>query len=398
MYKFYILIFSLLSISLEAQTFQFQSWNNTEGIENFGSFSTSIVDSSGVLWIGSSSSKIGAYTDETWTVYNLAEIFEGSVGSSARINDIHMAKNGDLWAISDKGIFRKSGEDWTFYEDELEKSFGYTIAEKEGDLYFSTRGGVMTFIADTWGYEEISGNQPGYVAVDGQGVVWVSFSNGSGNYRKVDDTWEYASKDETGICTDYALGSGTTAEGIMWIYGASGAACSYDGTEFKDYKYTGGTVSIQNALAFSPSGSHVFIGGKDFSSDLLLKHIYNGEVVEVYSPESGLPAEEIFSIAVDSESSLYVFTQNEIYRGEPVSHTSELPSTEVTLIQNPVLDQLTFDRTVSGNAFIYSLDGSRVSSGQVVNGSLDVSSLQSGFYFLRFENNISRDIIKFVKM
>ena len=120
----------------------------------------------------------------------------------------------------------------------------------------------MTYSNEVWDYQAINGNQPGFVTVDGDGFVWVSFSNGDSNYKFVDGNWAEVSD----VCTRYAIDNSTSPNGDMWIIGASGAMCSYDGMSFTDYKLEGGVIGILNAISFSPSGDHVFVGGDDFPS------------------------------------------------------------------------------------------------------------------------------------
>jgi hypothetical protein len=133
-----------------------------------------------------------------------------------------------------------------------------------------------------------------------------------------------------------------------------------------------------NAMAFSPSGDHVLIGGDDSFSGRKIKYLYKNELVATYKSSSGLPESgEVVSLAMDSEAMTYVFFENEIYRGFLSSSTNEIAGEDVRLFSNLVDDYLAIENIDVKEGMIFSITGVYLGVFEVNQDKVDVSHLTS---------------------
>ena len=118
---------------------------------------------------------------------------------SDKVYSIFIAPDGTKWFGTDQGVASHTGnntlENWTVYttDEGLVNNFVQAIAaDKEGNLWFGTKGGgISVFDGSKWtSYttnDGLNSNNILCLAVDGQGVVWIGTDNGvtaynSGNF------------------------------------------------------------------------------------------------------------------------------------------------------------------------------------------------------------------------
>jgi ligand-binding sensor domain-containing protein len=118
---------------------------------------------------------------------------------SDKVYSIFIAPDGTKWFGTDQGVASHTGnntlENWTVYttEEGLVNNFVQAIiADKEGNLWFGTKGGgISVFDGSKWtSYttnDGLNSNNILCLAVDGQGLVWIGTDNGvtaynSGNF------------------------------------------------------------------------------------------------------------------------------------------------------------------------------------------------------------------------
>lgn len=82
---------------------------------------------------------------------------------------------------------------------------------------------------------------------------------------------------------------------------------------------------------------------------------------------------------------------------QEVAGTEELSQEALAVYPNPVTDVLSINGVESGNFRIATMDGKTVLTGTLANGSIDVSALNSGYYFVTIAANGMERIGKFVK-
>jgi ligand-binding sensor domain-containing protein len=108
---------------------------------------------------------------------------------SDKIYSIYIASNGAQWFGTDQGVVRHIGnntlENWTVFttDDGLVHNFVQAItADKKGNLWFGTRGGVSVFNGSEWtSYTTDNGlnsNNILCIIVDRDDVVWVGTDDG----------------------------------------------------------------------------------------------------------------------------------------------------------------------------------------------------------------------------
>ena len=113
---------------------------------------------------------------------------------SDKVYSIYIAPNNVKWFGTDKGLAKHVGnetlENWTAYttNEGLVDNFIQAIAaDKKGNMWFGTRGGISVFNGSDWtSYTRDDGlisNNVLCIVVDKTGVVWIGTDNGVSSFE-----------------------------------------------------------------------------------------------------------------------------------------------------------------------------------------------------------------------
>lgn len=112
--KILTLLFCLLHIDLGAQI-KFTSFNKDNGLSSTNIITTK-VDHRGIIWVGTTNG-IVAFTGKEWFPVKSIVDREGRNINVGRVYRIFQAMSGDIWFLSEKGIFVYNEEYWTYFND-----------------------------------------------------------------------------------------------------------------------------------------------------------------------------------------------------------------------------------------------------------------------------------------
>lgn len=135
------------------------------------------------------------------------------------------------------------------------------------------------------------------------------------------------------------------------------------------------TLTVTNVGVIIPKGS----------TEYKIKYKYRINGSWATSDESTLFGDKDKNRIVTVTASVTTYTTNDIYKDETTTGINNFSAinTSINLSQNPVADQLLVLNQNTFNYSIYGAIGQVVSTGNTNDGSLNVSDLASGIYYLR---------------
>ncbi len=134
------------------------------------------VDSKGIIWFGTSNG-ISAYTSDSLIPVKSISDNKGYQKNIGRVNEIYEATNGEIWIVSEKGIFIFNGKHWTHFNDT--ENDGFHIV----DVFEDRRGWIWLTYEKHQSLKDV-GNF-GFSLVEGivqmyNGFQWIKFPNDIG--------------------------------------------------------------------------------------------------------------------------------------------------------------------------------------------------------------------------
>ncbi len=222
---------------------------------------TLTVSSDGVLWVATFGGGVSRFDGETWTTYTTQD---GLLAD--KVSAVAIAPNGDLWCAHpgpDCGISHFDGETWTVYTT---SDMGVTSCnllniafDPDGTLWASGSNVVVRHHGETWTSfsSEVGLKIPVavYMDIGPDGKVWVS---GGGVSCYEGSAWSHHSFEEIG-----AKGNGegliplaVDSDNVLWVGVYSEGVFRYDGNSWSKFTPNGGPV-LNNVFSITvgPDGS-----------------------------------------------------------------------------------------------------------------------------------------------
>ncbi|GJQ60994.1 MAG: hypothetical protein SCALA702_00470 [Melioribacteraceae bacterium] len=268
-----------------------------------------MVDQLGGLWIRTSENitetKYQYLLNESWS--DFYDIFPEL--SQYQILRLIEDNYHNLWARTDSGIIKISGDDITIYHDEsfYNHPIGYKplAADSSGNIYFADAEGFFKFDGEEFTYYNNMSTGYGLVSimeieVDNSDATWIATVE-NGLYKF--SSGSLTRYDEIGANYMYQIRSMAFDESNHAWFGLDyGGVVKFDGTVWTHYLYQTGDIIIYevNSLIFDNSGK-----------------LWIGSVSEgVYSLYNNVwQSENIFSFPIDiySTSDIFMDSQNRLW-------------------------------------------------------------------------------------
>lgn len=145
-----------------------------------------VMDSSGVLWMGTDGRWVSRFDGTHWTTYTRADGLP-----SDRVFSIVVDSNNNKWFGTTEGLAKYDGENWIIYS-EADGLFGHDIEaiilDKSNVLWVGTDVGISTFDGTNWVF--IDSIAVRSMAVDQENNIWAGFYFGwVGIYNR--QNWEF---------------------------------------------------------------------------------------------------------------------------------------------------------------------------------------------------------------
>lgn len=147
---------------------------------------TLVVDSTGVLWMGTDGSGVSRFDGSKWTTYTKADGLP-----SDRVFSMVVDSDNNKWFGTTKGLAKYDGENWTVYSEDdglLGHDIRALVLDKSKILWVGTNVGISTFDGFDWNFVDSVSVRS--MAVDQENNIWAGFYFGwVGIYDR--QNWEY---------------------------------------------------------------------------------------------------------------------------------------------------------------------------------------------------------------
>jgi ligand-binding sensor domain-containing protein len=222
---------------------------------------TLTVSSDGVLWVATFGGGVSRFDGETWTTYTT---HDGLLANE--VTAVAIAPNGDLWCAhpaNDCGISHFDGTTWTIYTPgDMGVTFCNLINiafDPDGALWASGSHFVVRHHGETWTcFSSETGMEPAialYMDIGPDGKIWIS---GGGVSCYDGSAWTYYSFADMG-----AKGNGegliplaVDSKNVLWVGVYGEGIFRYDGKSWSKFTSKGGPVlNDVFSIAVGPDGS-----------------------------------------------------------------------------------------------------------------------------------------------
>ncbi|MEZ5083384.1 MAG: two-component regulator propeller domain-containing protein [Bacteroidales bacterium] len=417
---FLIILFAMAGY---AQDTQWQIYNTSNSGLPSNYIHAIAMDQNGSKWIGTSNGLV-KFDENNWTIYNTSN---SGLPSNA-INGIVIDGIGTKWIGTWNGLVKFDGTTWITYNTSNSglpsNQFLTMDVDQNGTVWVGTIFGLTKFDGTNWIHynTENSGLPLIHVlelSIDVNGTLWIGshdgFSGWYDNYAlsKFDGTnWTTYDSGNSGFPDREVTAITTEEDGLVWFgnyhegnWGPGyGQLTKFDETYWTHYdSVNSGLPDNQiNAIAIESNGSK-WIGTENGG----LAEFDGTNWTLFNTSNSGLSSERVYCIAIDQNGSKWIGTENglSVYNENGFTVAVDenmLPRNNSTMIYpNPSQGQITVDLKELSNVSInvYSLNGSRIYHRENITGTQYQFELNAdaGIYILEISTPTETQQYKLVK-
>ena len=185
--KILLLFFCVLFLNSTAQN-EFHTFTKSDGLTSSNILFTK-VDHKGVIWAATNSG-INAFTGGKWVPIKSITNHNGNKTNMGRVTRIFETIVGEMWIVTEKGLFIYNGSYWTLFYDR--DNDGFVVA----DIFEDRRGWIWILLEKERSIKDIS--DIGFAFVEGKiqmfnGQLWHTFPDKIGGSAAVTigDPMEY---------------------------------------------------------------------------------------------------------------------------------------------------------------------------------------------------------------
>lgn len=232
----FTIIFSSISFS---QNWVYYNTINSRLPNN--TINTTVIDESGMKWIGTQIGGLIFFDGTNWKIYNKSN-------SGLPDNDVQaiaIDKDGVKWIGTNKGgLVRYDGVNWTVFNKSNsmipDNSVRAIAIDAQGNKWVGTyAGGLAKFNGSSWFiYNLANSGMPSdcvlSLAIDSKGVKWVG-TNGGGLAKYDDVKWVVYNRTNSGTHCNTFLGIAIDKQGNKWFATYNGALEMFDDNDWWIY-------------------------------------------------------------------------------------------------------------------------------------------------------------------
>ena len=283
--------------------------------------SSIVVDSKNNIWIGASA--LAKFHNEEWTVYD----FNNS-DLPGTVSSLSIDAQDNIWVgtIYGMGVSKFGGDTWTNYNafdtDLTSNYIALIYADNNNNIWISERNDrgqykLFRYNGSDWKRFETSNsglqsNSIQTILIDEKNTKWIA-TRGLVKYNYVD--WKlYSPFNNTSSVLENVTGLDKDKEGNLWMGDwLSNTVSMYDGNKFTVFRGSEYNLSSGFQCLKVDRNNNIWIGQTTMNSSAGATPggltSYDGTSWTRYSQaNSGLAANNVFSIAIDSENKKWIAT------------------------------------------------------------------------------------------
>lgn len=285
--KVLLFFFCIFFVSSSAQKV-FSTYTKSNGLTSSNILLTK-VDHKGIIWAATSSG-INAFTGDSWIPIKSISDKNGNNNSLGRVSQIFEASNGELWVITEKGIFIYNGSYWTFFYDS--DTDGFSVS----DIFEDRRGWIWVTLEKRRSLKDIS--DLGFALTEGKiqvfnGFLWIKFPGDIGGSAAV----------VIGDPMEYFTSHMQDTQGNIWITNLDGLY-KFNGKKWTEFNEEQLPSDICNKVIESSNGE-IWVATKHG----IAKQV--GDEWIKYEKNKGIKGNNTYDLFEDKKKRLWAFANKD---------------------------------------------------------------------------------------
>ena len=395
--NFIIIFFCIIQGNIFSQTYNFETFNNSNSGIGFNSVSDIEIDNNGALWLSSwyynGGNGVTKFDGTNWSNYNTSN--SGIIDN--KIIDIEIDNLNRKWFGSwQNGISKLEGIIWTNFTTSNSQLPSNTINDISIDnlnnIWIATNQGLTKYNGTTWTTYNttnsgISTNSIKSVMVDELNNIWVNSSN---KLIKFDGSNWSIYTDNTSLYFGSIL---KIENNIVYLNGGNGLI-KFENNLFNHFSYFNKSLCLIDCVIADidfDNQNNLWFGYASECSNAGLQNFTN--CTSYFSTNSGLPENNISSLKIDNSNNIWIGTY---FSGLVKMSLSNLGLEDLSSVKklfiypNPAKNRFTINSNENGlDNFEYKiidLTGKIIEIGKSkFNEQINIKNLTNGNYIIQLE-------------
>jgi ligand-binding sensor domain-containing protein len=394
-----VLFFLILLSGRSLQAQAFTNFTTSNGLPSNNVLGVA-VDTDNNKWFATQAG-VAKYDGSSWAVFTTAD---GIIDNYITCIAVDISNN--VWVGTDYGVSKYDGTHWTSYNTTnglVNNMVNYISGDYDGSVWFGTGSGLSNLRGTVWtNYTTAQGlanDMVSFIAVDKAGYKW--FGTWLGGLSEFDGTTfkTYTTADSLKDNNVYSIAIDANRNKWIGFYNGITKLDSLDNW-VKNYDSADGLLYNAVKDLDTDTKGNLWVGMyDDYTQDGGISR-FNGSSWLNFKVADGLVNANVNRIAVDKSNLVWIATGNGVSRFNDVNAGIKQDSKSLfSLYPNPVHNSLNFTlEAAPAMMTITDITGNVLfkQSTAVKSGSINVSQLNAGIYFLQVIGSDKGLVRKFI--
>ncbi|MFT3892452.1 MAG: two-component regulator propeller domain-containing protein [Anaerolineales bacterium] len=177
------------------------------------------------------------FVDGQWTTFGSDKLASGE-SANELVYDVEVAPDGKVWVATSRSVAMFENETWTVYQEGQgfngSRFFNALALDAKGRPWAAHSEGVDVFENGAWTFiEKTDYNSPQSLGVDAKGQVWFGTVT-DGVYQFDGNSWTPHNRDSQHLLSDYVTSVKGDSSGRVWL-GTSYGVTVFDGANWQTF-------------------------------------------------------------------------------------------------------------------------------------------------------------------
>lgn len=205
-------------------------------IGNFATIDAIACDANGVIWAAHFQG-VSRFADGEWTTFGSGNLATGD-SANELVYDVEAAPDGKVWVVTSRSVALYENDSWTVYQEgqgfDGSRFFNALALDANGRPWAAHSGGVDVFENGAWtSIEKDDFSSPESLAIDARGQVWFgTIIDGVHSYNG--STWTVNNRSSNTVLSDFVTSIAADSGGRVWI-GTTYGLTVFDGANWQTF-------------------------------------------------------------------------------------------------------------------------------------------------------------------